>query len=125
MKRLKQLFMSFALLLGLGLVFAPVTVSAVNVDPLGQACTGSTSQVCNSKSDDVGTVVKTVINVLLFVVGIISVVMIIVGGILYATSAGDSGAVGKAKNTILYAIVGLVVSFLAYAIVNWVVDRFI
>jgi hypothetical protein len=63
--------------------------------------------------------------VLLFIVGIISVIMIIVGGILYAVSAGDASNVERAKATIMYAVIGLLVAFFAYAIVNWVVDRFV
>ena len=124
MKRFKQLLASLALVFGFAL--APVAVGAVNVDPLGNACASgnSNSEICQSADDDIGDIMRTVINVLLFVVGIISVVMIIVGGIMYATSAGDSGAVGKAKNTILFAVVGLVVAFVAYAIVNWVVQLF-
>lgn len=66
-----------------------------------------------------------VINFLLFFVGVVSVIMIIYGGIQYTTSAGDSGKVTSAKNTILYAIVGLIVSILAYAIVNFVTTTFL
>ena len=58
--------------------------------------------------------------VLLFIIGAISVIMLIIGGIRYTLSGGDSGNVTAAKNTILYAIIGLVVAFLAFAIVNWV-----
>ncbi|MCL2445045.1 pilin [Candidatus Saccharibacteria bacterium] len=67
--------------------------------------------------------VTIIVNVLLFIVGIISVIMLIIGGIKYSTSAGDSGKVTTAKNTIMYAIVGLVVAILAFAIVNFVVDN--
>lgn len=66
------------------------------------------------------SIFKTVVNVLLFVIGAISVIMLIFGGIRYTISGGDSGAVTSAKNTILYAIVGLIIAFLAFAIVNWV-----
>jgi len=65
-----------------------------------------------------------VVNTLLFIVGIISVIMIIVGGIRYTVSAGDGNAVTGAKNTILYAVIGLVVAFASYAIINWVLDLF-
>ncbi|QWQ32311.1 hypothetical protein KOY48_00145 [Candidatus Minimicrobia naudis] len=51
--------------------------------------------------------------------------MLIWGGIRYTTSAGDSNKVTAPKNTVLYAIVGLVVAILAYAIVNMVIDKFI
>lgn len=62
----------------------------------------------------------TIVNVLLFLIGAISVVMLIIGGIRYTISAGDSGSVTAAKNTIMYALIGLIIAFLAYAIVNWV-----
>ena len=53
-------------------------------------------------------------------VGILSVIMLIWGGILYTTSSGDSNKVTTAKNTIMYAVIGLVVAIFAYAIVNFV-----
>lgn len=65
-------------------------------------------------------VFTTIVNTLLFIVGAVSVIMLIWGGIRYATSAGNSSAVTSAKNTIMYAIVGLIIAFLAFAIVNWV-----
>lgn len=64
--------------------------------------------------------VQKVINVILSVMGIIAVVMIIIGGIQYTTSSGDPQKATRAKNTILYAIIGLVVALLAFAIVNFV-----
>jgi multisubunit Na+/H+ antiporter MnhB subunit len=67
-----------------------------------------------------GSIFTTVVNVLLFVIGAISVIMLIIGGIRYTVSAGDSTNVTAAKNTIMYALIGLVVAFLAFAIVNWV-----
>lgn len=63
----------------------------------------------------------TIINIMLFIIGALSVIMLIYGGIRYTISGGDSGAVTNAKNTILYAIVGIVVALLAYAIVNFVI----
>ena len=66
------------------------------------------------------SVFKTIVNVLLFLIGAISVIMLIYGGIRYTISGGNSANVTAAKNTILYAIIGLIVAFLAYAIVNWV-----
>lgn len=64
-----------------------------------------------------------VVNVLLFIIGAISVIMLIWGGIRYTTSAGNSASVTAAKNTIMYAIIGLVIAFLAYAIINWVLGQ--
>ncbi len=61
-------------------------------------------------------------NTALYIVGILSVVMLVWGGLRYIMSGGDSKKVTDAKNTILYAILGLIISFLAYAIVNFVLN---
>lgn len=68
---------------------------------------------------------STITNVLLFILGAVSVIMIIIGGLRYVISGGDSSAVTAAKNTILYAIVGVIVAILAYAIVNFVIGSFV
>lgn len=67
----------------------------------------------------------TVTNVMLFIVGAISVIMIVIGGLRYVLSGGNSTNVTAAKNTILYAIVGLVVAMLAYAVINFVIESFL
>lgn len=64
-------------------------------------------------------------NTALFLIGAISVIMLIYGGIRYTISGGEASNVAAAKNTILYAIVGLVVALLAYAIVNFVVGALV
>ncbi len=127
MKQLKRILLSLALVLGVGAILTPITpVSAQGTSAIEQACINDPSAtICQNKDEQVGGLIANVINVLLFVVGIISVIVIIVGGIMYATSAGDAGTVTKAKNTILYAVVGLAIAFFAYAIVNWVVKLFV
>jgi hypothetical protein len=65
-------------------------------------------------------IITTITNVLLFIAGALAVIMIIWGGLRYATSGGNSSNVTAAKNTVLYAIVGLIIAFLAFAIVNWI-----
>ena len=74
-------------------------------------------------TDNLEDVAKRVINVILYIVGILAVVMIIIGGVQYTTSAGDQAAVTKAKNTIMYGLIGLAVAVLAYAIVNFVITK--
>jgi hypothetical protein len=66
----------------------------------------------------------TISNIMLFAVGAISVIMIVIGGLRYVVSGGNTTNVTAAKNTILYAIVGLVISMLAYAIINFVISSF-
>ena len=66
---------------------------------------------------------NNIINYILYVAGILAVVMIIVSGLKMTMSAGDAGAVQKAKNTLVYAIIGLVIAVLAYVIVNFVLKK--
>lgn len=71
---------------------------------------------------DAGAIIKSIVDILLFVVGAVSVIMIVIGGLKYVLSNGESAAVTSAKNTIFYAVIGLVVAALAYAIVHWVIS---
>jgi quinol-cytochrome oxidoreductase complex cytochrome b subunit len=66
----------------------------------------------------------SVVNTLIYAVGIISTIMIVVSGIRYMTSAGDAAKITGAKNGIFYAVIGLVIAILAYAIVNFVIGSF-
>lgn len=70
-----------------------------------------------------GGIFQRVTNTLLFLVGAISVIMLIVGGIRYIVSAGDQNQVTGAKNTIMYAIVGIIVAVMAWGIVNFVLTK--
>ncbi|MBC7564975.1 hypothetical protein H7100_01955 [Candidatus Saccharibacteria bacterium] len=122
MNKIKQLVLLLGIVVGIG-VLAPTGVSAASV--IGDQCQGVTdSKVCDNQNANADNVIKNIINTLLFIVGAISVVMIIIGGIFYTTSAGDSARVTMAKNTVTYAIIGLVVSFLAFGIVNYVILQF-
>ena len=66
--------------------------------------------------------VKGVINAIIGALGIVAVVVMIIGGVTYMTSAGDASKVKKAKDTILYGAIGLIIVMLSFAIVNWVVQ---
>lgn len=87
--------------------------------------TASGGTICDSKGDDFYGIMKTIINTILMVLGMIAVIMIVIGGIRYTTSNGESSQIQSAKNTILYAVVGLIVAILAFAIVNFVIEAFI
>lgn len=76
-----------------------------------------------SSAADPESIVQKAVNIILFVLGVLAVIMIIVGGFRYVTSGGDSNKLTSAKNTILYAVIGLIVALFAYAIVNWVVKQ--
>lgn len=88
----------------------------------GLALTGTT---CDSttNANGVSDIIKLVINVLSLVVGVAAVIMIIVGGLKYILSQGEGSNTAGAKNTILYAIVGLVVVALAQVIVRFVLNK--
>lgn len=86
---------------------------------------GSGGAICESVGEDqLMPMIKTVINMLLTILGFIAVIMIIIGGIRYATSNGDSNSTKSAKDTILYSVIGLIVAILSFAIVNFVIDNF-
>jgi hypothetical protein len=78
---------------------------------------------CTEQDSGLQGTVKTVINVLSVVVGIVAVIMIIIGGFRYITSGGKQESVSGAKNTILYAVIGLVIVALAQVIVRFVLTR--
>ena len=111
-----------------GLVAAPAFAVDCNSDVATGGLSGAAA--CAKGKDQPadlfgsGGIFQTVTNVLLFVIGAVSVIMLIIGGIRYTISQGDQNAVTSAKNTILYAVIGLVVAILAYAAVNFVIGSF-
>ena len=89
--------------------------------------TGGTTDSCTDAPDE-GTgslqgIIKTIINIFSLVVGFVSVIMIILGGFKYITSGGESSNVSGAKNTIMYAIIGLIIVALAQVIVRFVLTQ--
>ncbi len=118
-----------ALALGLSFVVAPDVALAAPCTPdlannplnSGTECAQG-SGTANSLFGS-GGIFQTITNILLFLIGAIAVIMLIIGGVRYVVSGGDQAQVTGAKNTILYAIVGIVVAFLAYAAVNFVTTQ--
>jgi len=90
-------------------------------------CGASAAKNDKQKSElfGVGGIFSIITNAALFLIGAVSVIMLIYGGIRYTISGGDSSNVSAAKNTILYAVVGIIVALLSYAIVNFVIDKLI
>ena len=109
-------------------LFSPLATTPANAATCGEASEGVQAGIGCAAGKDVpetlfggeGSIFTKVVNVLLFLIGAISVIMLIYGGIRYTTSGGNSANVTAAKNTILYAIIGLIIAFLAFAVVNWV-----
>lgn len=108
----------------------PATVAAQGTDIQNGLQCGTNldlqNQNCDTNAKSVGDfqgLLNTVINIFSLVVGVIAVIMIIVGGLRYITSGGDSGKVSAAKTTIIYALVGLVIVALAQLIVHFVLSQ--
>ncbi len=126
MKIIKKLSLVAASLVFMGAVLAPAAVLAVDANT-SAVCDGLalTGGQCGAEAAGTGVngTIKLVINLLSMVVGVISVIMIIIGGLKYVMSSGDSNNVNSAKNTILYALVGLVIVALAQVIVKFVLHN--
>ncbi|MBQ6375527.1 hypothetical protein IJJ37_01165 [Candidatus Saccharibacteria bacterium] len=119
MKNVSKLILAIMMSGMVALTGLNVSASALTLQEGAQAaqCDGCPSDLFG----DAG-VFRQVTNTILYIVGIIAVVMLIIGGIRYVISGGDSKKVTDAKNTVLYAIIGLVICFLAFAIVNFVIN---
>ncbi len=122
MKRLLQNIIAVAVIL------AGVTAIVAAPQP-AFACTGKECITDGAENVDTGSTktvpsaIKTVTQVLLFLVGAVSVIMLVIGGFKYVVSNGNAEQIKSAKNTIMYAIIGLVVAIVAYAVVDWVVKQ--
>lgn len=112
----------FGLLAG-GLVASPVYAGKPCSSP--KDCLSKGASNVDTGRGDINSVFKDVTNILLFVIGAIAVIMIVLGGIKYTTSNGNADQIKSAKNTIMYAVIGLVVAVLAYAIVNFVITSLV
>lgn len=137
-KKIKIALVSLALSLGL---LAPLAVPAVvsaaaDVSPNQTINTGlckgvtdasgTAAQGCfttdTSGDNTLSALAKKVINIFSIIVGIVAVIMVIYGGFRYITSGGDSGRVGNAKNTLIYAVIGLIIVALAQFLVHFVLS---
>ncbi len=101
-----------------GLSIADCADAGACLDTSGAGCPAQASA-----EDRVNDIIRLVINIFSLIVGVISVIMIIIGGLKYITSGGDSSNVSGAKNTILYAVIGLIVVALAQVIVRFVLQK--
>src|SRR4051812_5235589 len=88
---------------------------------IGDSAKKSCGSSCGNA--DLGAIFGSITNTLIFLVGAISVIMIVIGGLRYVTSNGDAKAVEGAKNTITYAVIGIIVAIAAFAIVSFVVKQ--
>ena len=131
--RLLVLSLSSAIMLAAPLAIAGTASAALNQtnDINNQLCSGSNGDVsggttggCDTSANtSVNKLITDIIDVISVIVGIIAVIMIIVAGLRYITSGGKQESVTGAKNTILYAVIGLVIVALAQLIVHFVLNK--
>ncbi|CAN5399816.1 hypothetical protein BH10PAT3_BH10PAT3_5460 [soil metagenome] len=131
MIRKALLYISIALASVMPLALPAATYAAEGIQQ--NLCAGANLDVnsnCNSggitdaqAQAKINDIIRTVINLFSLIVGVVSVIMIIIGGLKYITSGGDGGNVSSAKNTIIYAIVGIVIVALAQFIVRFVLTK--
>lgn len=127
MKRIALVIASLSVLLG---VMTPAVASASVFDGSKEAVCGgialddtsSCSTVAAGKKDP-NSIIKMALQIFSAIVGVIAVVVIIISGVKYITSGGDSGKTAQAKDTLLYAVIGLVVALLAQVIVQLVINK--
>jgi len=140
-QKLKTLIISLSLLLSFTAPVVLATPSAmaadINSDNIHNSlCNGSNINITNpgttaqtntcpadANGSNLQTLLTKVINVLSVLVGAIAVIMIIIAGFRYVTSAGNEQGVGAAKKTILYALIGLVIVALSQLIVHFVLNN--
>ena len=111
---MKKIYLITTLISSALLPKAALAIDVINSNAVPAAVSGGPS---------VNQLISNIISILIYVVGIASVIVIIIGGIMYVVSAGNPDSVKKAKDAILYAVIGLVVAFSAFAIVNFVIGR--
>ena len=124
MKKARTILFPVAVLsiFALAVLFVPQTFAFDGTINSGADAARGTNQTADLFGS--AGVFQTITNVLLYVLGAISVIMIIIGGLRYVISGGNSTNVTAAKNTILYAIVGIIIAVLSYAIINFVLGTF-
>lgn len=93
-----------------------ILADTVDIKPLDEY-TGMT----DASEDDLGSTIGRIISSVIGILGLACVIIIIIGGVQYMTSSGDSGKVKKAKDTILYGVIGMVICVLAFAITQFVI----
>lgn len=119
MNKIKYTLAALVFVLGLSFLSTVGFDQTAFATAAGEITNGSDA---TGQSGDLSGFILKITNLLLFVLGAIAVIVIVIGGIKYTTSDGDSAKIKSAKDTILYAIVGVVVALLAYAIVNFVIS---
>lgn len=127
MNKLKLFFVSLIAIMGITPAIAPMYLKAQVENNINCGLKGNFSKDCDEAPVDDGTLTNTIqiaIRVFQTAVGLIAVFFVIYGGLKYITSGGNDAGIKGAKNTLLYAVVGLVVVLIAEGIIRFVLTRF-
>ena len=102
----------------------PTTTASITSDICSGSSLGSANNTCstNGSTDSIKALAAKIISIFSILVGIVAVIMVIFGGFKYITSGGDSNSISGAKNTLIYAIIGLIIVALAQFIVHFVLN---
>lgn len=124
----KRALLAFVALLGITALVAFAVPEVAFADAKDEVCSGigaatNSAGNCTGGGTSVTSIIRTVVNILSWIVGVTAVIMVIIGGFMYVTSAGESGKASTARSTIIYAIVGLVIVAFAQSIVRFVLDK--
>jgi len=122
---LKAKLLSLAIIVNIALFSIILPTTAYGLTSIQAGADAAQAQGQPNNLFGAAGIFTTITNTLLFVIGALSVVMLIFGGFRYIISGGNATAITAAKNTILYAIVGLIVALLAYAAINFVLSTLI
>ncbi len=130
MKKIKHILLAILMVVSFSggtIALSGVAAADASTDAARQqACLGAggtwSGGTCTHTGPDLNKIIKAVVNLLSVIVGILAVIMIMVGGFRYVTSGGDSSSLSSAKNTIIYAVIGLVIVALAQVLVHFVLD---
>lgn len=117
---MKKILVSLATLAPF-IAFAPIASAQVSIN----ACPGGNFGALCLGASDLSKVITNGINFIFVVAALLALVFLIIGGVKWLTSQGEKEGVNKARETIVAAVVGLVIIFLSYLIVNFVLSLFV
>lgn len=117
------------------IALAIFTPTVATLSPTYAACSNVCDAACNvpqsvkdaagcggASTEPISSVITNIINTIIGMLGLVAVIFIFIGGVNYMTSAGDAGKLKKAKDTILYACIGLAICALSFAIANFAIN---
>ncbi|MBR2725579.1 hypothetical protein IKE97_03020 [Candidatus Saccharibacteria bacterium] len=124
-KLIKNIFLAIICVLGLSSILLSTPTFADDVCNSNAPASVKEAAGCKGNANALPKVITNILDAIIAVTGIVAVIFVLIGGINYMTSNGDATKLEKAKKTILYACIGLAICVLAFAIVNFVIDKII